>query len=176
MSQPSRREVRLLDAAAAERHRSALAEVLLDCVAGGAGVSFMADLDQAQAEAFFAQVGAEVAAGERLLAAAFDEEGLVGSVQLVLATPPNQPHRAELSKMLVHRAARRQGVGAAMLALAEREARGRGKTLITLDTVTGMDGERLYARCGYQRAGVIPSYALLPDGRDSDTTLFWKKL
>jgi GNAT superfamily N-acetyltransferase len=176
MSQPSRREVRLLDAAAAEHHRSALAEVLLDCVAGGAGVSFMADLDQAQAEAFFAKVAAEVAAGERLLVAAFDDGRLVGSVQLVLATPPNQPHRAELSKMLVHRAARRQGVGAAMLALAEREARGRGKTLITLDTVTGMDGERLYARCGYQRAGVIPSYALLPDGRDSDTTLFWKKL
>jgi GNAT superfamily N-acetyltransferase len=176
MSQPPRCEVRALDAAAAERHRRALAEVLLDCVAGGAGVSFMADLDQAQAEAFFAKVAAEVAAGERLLVAAFDDGRLVGSVQLVLATPPNQPHRAELSKMLVHRAARRQGVGAAMLALAEREARGRGKTLITLDTVTGMDGERLYARCGYQRAGVIPSYALLPDGRDSDTTLFWKKL
>jgi GNAT superfamily N-acetyltransferase len=155
----------------------ALAEVLLDCVQGGASISFMASLTPAQAQAFWAGVAGGVARGERVLLVAEDESGTVaGTVQLVTAQPDNQPHRADVAKMLVHRRARRRGVGARLLAALDTEARAAGKWVLVLDTVTGGDAERLYARAGWQRVGEIPDYALMPDGALCSTTFFHKQL
>ena len=152
-----------------------LADLLIDCVDGGASVSFMQPLPQADALTFWREVAAEVAAGRRALWVASDGGAVVGTVQLVLAQPPNQPHRADLAKMLVHRQSRRRGVGALLMAAAEQGARDAGKTLLVLDTASA-DAERLYARNGWQRCGTIPGYALLPDGTPCDTTYFYRQL
>jgi len=153
-----------------------LAGLLIDCVEGGASVSFMLPLPLDRAVAFWRRVAQGVAAGERALLVAEDAQGLCGTVQLVLEQPDNQPHRADLAKMLVHRRARRQGLGAALMRAAEATARECGKTLLVLDAVTGGDAERLYARLGWTKVGVIPGYALYPDGRPCDTTVFWKAI
>ena len=155
---------------------AALAEVLVDCVEGGASVSFMLPLTRDHAQAFWRRIAEGVASGERALLVAQDAQGIVGTVQLVLAMPDNQPHRADLAKMLVHRRARRQGLGAALMRAAEQLARDCGKTLLVLDTVTGGDAERLYAGLGWQRVGVIPDYALWPQGGLCATTVFYKAL
>jgi GNAT superfamily N-acetyltransferase len=168
--------VRTLDASSATAAMPALADVLIDCVHGGASVSFMAPLPQAKALAFWQGVAAGVARGERVLLVADDQTGIVGTVQVVLDQPDNQPHRADIAKMLVHRRARRQGIAAQLLAAAEAAARAAGKTVLVLDTVTGGDAERLYARCGWQRVGEIPNYALMPDGALCSTTYFHKQL
>ena len=118
----------------------------------------------------------EVEQGRRLLLAAFAGEELVGTVQVALAMQPNSPHRAEIAKLLVHRSARRRGIAQLLMERAEAEARAEGKTLLVLDTVTGDAAERLYERLGWTRVGVIPGYALYPDGRPCDTTVFWKSL
>lgn len=159
-----------------EQHIQQLADVLQDCVDGGASVSFMAPMGRDKALAFWRGVAQGVHAGERALLVAQDDEGIVGTVQLVLAQPDNQPHRADLSKMLVHRRARRSGLGATLMRAAEEAGRDCGKTLLVLDTVTGGDAERLYARLGWTRAGVIPDYALMPYGGLVPTTVFYKKL
>ncbi len=155
-----------------------LSAVLLDCVEGGASVSFMAPLTRERADAFWHCVVDDVATGNRILIAAQDPEcgEIVGTVQLVLSLPENQPHRADVAKMLVRRSARRQGVGAALMRAAEVAAQGAGRTLLVLDTVTGSDAERLYQRLGWTRVGVVPGYALFPDGRPCDTTIFFKTL
>jgi GNAT superfamily N-acetyltransferase len=169
--------VRALGAAAAAAAVPALAEVLTDCVHGGASVSFMAPLAPERALAFWQGVAEGVARGERLLLVAEDGAGaIVGTVQLVLAQPENQPHRADVAKMLVHRHARRQGIAQRLLQAAEDAARAAGKTVLVLDTVTGGDAERLYARAGWQRVGEIPNYALMPDGALCSTTYFHKQL
>lgn len=152
-----------------------LAEVLVDCVEGGASVSFMLPLSHEHALAFWRKVAAGVANGERALLVAEDAQGIVGTVQLVLDQPDNQPHRADLAKMLVHRRGRRLGLGEALMRAAEALARDCGKTLLVLDTVTGGDAERLYARLGWQRVGVIPDYALWPQGGLCATTVFYKR-
>jgi GNAT superfamily N-acetyltransferase len=152
-----------------------LADVLIDCVEGGASVSFMHPLPRDRAVAFWRGVAQSVAAGERALLVADDAHGLCGTVQLVLDQPENQPHRADLSKMLVHRRARRQGLGAALLRAAEATARECGKTLLVLDTASD-DAERLYERVGWQRVGVIPGYALLPQGGLCGTTVYYRNL
>ena len=152
----------------------ALAEVLIDCVAGGASVSFMHPLSQEKAVAFWRGVAEGVEQGERVLLVAEDDIGIVGTVQLILAQPENQPHRADVSKMLVHRRARRKGLGAALMRAAEAEARECGKTLLMLDTTSGMDAERLYARLGWQRFGEVPGHALLPQGGLSNTAFFYR--
>ncbi|MGD9831995.1 MAG: GNAT family N-acetyltransferase [Piscinibacter sp.] len=154
-----------------------LAEVLLDCVEGGASVSFMWPLPRERALSFWRGVAAGVRSGERLLLVGEAEPGRIdGTVQLVLAQPDNQPHRADLAKMLVHRRARRRGLARSLLDAAEQAARDEGKTVLVLDTVTGGDAERLYQRSGWQRVGVIPNYALMPDGRPCPTTYFHKPL
>jgi GNAT superfamily N-acetyltransferase len=156
----------------------ALSAVLIDCVEGGASVSFMSPLTRERADAFWHSVAEGVAGGERILLVA--EEGpdgpILGTVQVVLKQPENQPHRADIAKMLVHRRARKRGVGAALMRAAEDAARAAGKTVLVLDTVTGSDGERLYARLGWQRVGVIPDYALWPQGGLCDTTVFYKRV
>jgi GNAT superfamily N-acetyltransferase len=108
--------------------------------------------------------------------AAFIDSKLVGTVQILMATPPNQPHRADVAKLLVVRSARGKGVGARLMESVEEASRAAGKTLLVLDTATGDPGERLYTRLGWNRVGVIPKYALYPDGRWCDTTVFWKQL
>ncbi|HWP76096.1 MAG TPA: GNAT family N-acetyltransferase [Methylomirabilota bacterium] len=152
-----------------------LADVLIDCVEGGASVSFMHPLARERAVAFWRRVGRGVAAGERALLVAEDARGVCGTVQLVLEQPENQPHRAELSKMLVHRRARRQGLGAALMRAAEDAARECGKTLLVLDTAS-VDAERLYERQGWVRVGVIPDFALLPHGGLCGTTVYYRNL
>jgi GNAT superfamily N-acetyltransferase len=154
----------------------ALADLLIDCVEGGASVSFMLPLSRDRAVGFWRRVARGVAAGERALLVAEDARGLCGTVQLILDLPENQPHRADLAKMLVHRRARRQGLGAALMRAAEATARECGKTLLVLDAVTGGDAERLYARLGWHRVGVIPGYALMPQGGLCDTTVFYRNL
>ena len=169
-------EIRRLGGADANAHLDGLAAVLADCVAGGASVSYMAPFSHEQAQAAFEAVAADVQAGRRLLLAAFAEGTVIGTVQVVLALPPNQPHRGEIAKLLVHRSARRRGIAQLLMERAEAEARAEGKTLLVLDTVTGDDAERVYSRLGWTRVGVIPGYALYPDGRPCDTTVFWKAL
>jgi GNAT superfamily N-acetyltransferase len=165
--------IRALSADETEASASKLAEVLLDCIAGGASVSFMRDFPPVQALAYWRWAAAEVRAGKRVLFAAGDVDG---TAQLVLDTPPNQPHRAELAKMLVHRRSRRSGLGRALFAAVEAEARRRGRTLITFDTVTGGGAELLYLSCGCTKVGEIPGYALFPDGTPVATSVFYKRV
>jgi ribosomal protein S18 acetylase RimI-like enzyme len=152
-----------------------LAAVLCDCVEGGASVSFMQPFSTGQSLAFWRGVGASVERGERALLVAESAAGIVGTVQVVLAQPDNQPHRGDICKMLVARGARRHGVGALLMAAAETTARACGKTLLVLDTASA-DAERLYERLGWTRLGVIPGYALLPQGGLCDTTYYYRIL
>lgn len=169
--------IRRLAAHEAASAVEALADVLLDCVEGGASVSFMWPLPREKAIAFWAGVAEGVQRGERVLVVAEDEAGrIVGTAQLIVAQPDNQPHRADVAKMLVHRRARRRGLAQRLLTAVEAAAREAGKTVLVLDTVTGGDAERLYARGGWQVVGMIPNYALMPDGRPCSTTYFHKQL
>ncbi|RZJ59308.1 MAG: N-acetyltransferase, partial [Acidovorax sp.] len=144
---------------------------------GGASVSFMWPLRHDKALAFWCGVADGVARNERVLLVAEDAEGIiVGTVQLITAMPDNQPHRADVAKMLVHRRARRQGVAQRLMAAVDDAASDAGKTLLVLDTVTGGDAERLYERAGWQRVGVVPDYALMPDGAFCGTTFFCKRV
>ena len=169
-------EITRLDAAAARAHLDGLARVLADCVEDGASVSFLVPFSHDDARQVFEAVAADVEQGRRLLLAAFAEGELVGTVQVILALPPNQPHRAEIAKLLVHRSARRRGIARSLMERAETEARAQGKSLLVLDAVTGGDAERLYASTGWTKVGVIPGYALFPDGRPCDTTYFFKSI
>jgi GNAT superfamily N-acetyltransferase len=152
-----------------------LAGVLIDCVDGGASVSFMRPPTRERAVAFWRGVADGVAAGERALLVAEDDQGICGTVHLVLSQPENQPHRAELSKMLVLRRARCRGIGAALLRAAEDTARDCNKSLLVLDTASD-EAERLYQRQGWTRVGRIPGFALLPDGGLCATTLYYREI
>ena len=153
-----------------------LGEVLIDCVEGGASVSFMLPMTRAKADAYWQGVAASVERGECLVLAAFDAAGAItGTVQVLLKQPENQPHRADIAKMLVHRRARRQGIGAQLLTAAESAAVRAGRSLLVLDTASA-DAERLYARVGWQRVGEIPGYALWPGGGTCATTVFYKRI
>lgn len=155
----------------------ALSDVLIDCVEGGASVSFMLPLPRATALSFWHGALAATARSERVLLVAQTDTGrIVGTVQLITAQPDNQPHRADVAKMLVHRDARRSGVAGLLMAAIDDAARAEGKSVLVLDTVTGGDAERLYQRAGWQSAGVVPKYALMPDGAYCATTFFYKHL
>jgi GNAT superfamily N-acetyltransferase len=153
-----------------------LAALLVDCVEGGASVSFMHPLPRSKAVAFWRHVADGVAREARALLVAEDAGGIIGTVHLVLDLSENQPHRADLVKMLVHRRVRRQGVGAALMRAAEDLGRECGKSLLVLDAVTGGDAERLYARLGWVRCGVIPGYALKPHGGLCDATYLYRQI
>lgn len=168
--------LRRLDADDALRAVDALSDLLADCVDGGASVGFMAPLSRERAQNYWQSIAAAVARGERLLFVADDEHGIVGSAQLVVAQPDNQPHRADVSKMLVHRRARRRGVARQLLAAIDDAARACGRHVLVLDTVTGSAADHLYSGCGWQRVGEIPQYALMPDGAFCSTTYFYKQL
>lgn len=170
-------QVRTLSAEEAETHANALADVLIDCVQGGASVSFMLPISRDTALAFWRGVAQGVKRGERILLVAADGAGrMVGTAQLVLAQPENQPHRADVAKVLVCRDARGHGVGLRLMHAVEAAARAAGKTVLVLDTVTGGAAERLYARAGWQRVGDVPNYALMPDGALCGTTFYHKQL
>jgi GNAT superfamily N-acetyltransferase len=159
-----------------ERAIGELAEVLISCVEGGASVTFMLPLSRDKAGDYWRGVAESVGRGERVVLGALDAAGtIVGTVQVILNMPENQPHRGDLAKMLVHRSARRHGVGAALLAAAEECAREEGRSLLVLDTASA-DAERLYERQGWHRVGVVPGFALYPDGRPCATTFFFKSL
>ncbi|EON10884.1 GNAT family N-acetyltransferase [Pandoraea sp. SD6-2] len=183
MSASSSIALQRLDGTQALAAIDALADVLIDCVEGGASVSFMLPLTRERAAAFWRKVADGVARGERALlvarrcppGAAGDGE-IVGTVQLILDLPENQPHRADVAKMLVHRAARRQGVAQQLMAAIDDVARDEGRDVLVLDTVTGGDAERLYQRSGWQRAGDVPKFALMPDGAFCATTFYYKHL
>jgi GNAT superfamily N-acetyltransferase len=164
------RRLSALDAATVD----ALADVLIDCVEGGASVSFMLPLSRERAVAFWQDVASGVAAGKRAVLVAEDEHGECGTVQLVFDLPENQPHRADVAKMLVHRRARRQGVGEMLMRAAEATARECGKTLLVLDAVTGGDAARLYERLGWVKVGDIPGFALFPNGGPCSTTYYYR--
>lgn len=161
--------------AVVERELGELADVLIDVVDGGASIGFMHPLARTKALAFWQGVAGAVRRGERALIVAEDAVGIVGTVQLVLQLPENQPHRADLSKMIVHRRGRRRGVGAALLRAAEDAARACGRTLLVLDTASA-GAERLYERGGWVRVGVVPDFALMPDGAPCDTTFYYRQL
>jgi ribosomal protein S18 acetylase RimI-like enzyme len=167
-------DVRLLPADAAQREQSALAETLADCVAGGASVSFMWPYTIADAHRWWSGIIESVAGGKTVLFGGYVDGALAGTVQLGLDSPPNQRHRGDVRKLLVHRRARGRGLAGALMGAMEAEAVRRGLTLLTLDTVTGSNAERLYQRLGWTKTGIIPNYALFPDGRPCATTIFWK--
>jgi GNAT superfamily N-acetyltransferase len=157
-------------------HIDALADVLIDCVQGGASVSFMLPMTRDKALSFWRDVAAAVERGERAVLVAQDaRQHIIGTVQLVLAQPENQPHRADVAKLLVHRSARGQGLGDALMQAVEPLARSAGKTLLVLDTASAA-AEKIYRRQGWQRLGVIPGYALLPQGGLCDTAYFFKAI
>ncbi|CAN7442350.1 GNAT family N-acetyltransferase [Acidovorax sp. LjRoot129] len=169
--------IRRLGANEAAASVDALADVLIDCVQGGASVSFMWPLPRDKALAFWRGVADGVGRNDRVLLVAEDTGGrIVGTVQLITAMPDNQPHRADVAKMLVHRSARRQGVAQRLMAAVDNAARTESKTVLVLDTVTGGDAERLYERAGWQRVGIVPDYALMPDGAMCGTTFFCRHL
>lgn len=153
-----------------------LSDVLMDCVEGGASVSFMHPMTREKARVFWEKVAKGVGANERVLLVAEDATGICATVQLILDLPENQPHRADLAKMLVHRRMRRQGVGAALMKAAEAAALECGKTLLVLDAVTGGDAARLYEQLGWIRVGDVPDFALFPDGRKCSTTYYYRAL
>ncbi len=168
--------VRVLDADEALRRLDELSAVLIDSVEGGASVGFLAPMTRAKAEPYWRSVIEGVAAsGRRLLVAEDTAGGLLGTVQLVFAAPENQPHRADVSKLLVLRSARRQGIGEALMRAAEAEALATGRTVLVLDTATA-EAERVYDRAGWTRLGALPDYALMPDGSLCDTVFYYKRL
>jgi ribosomal protein S18 acetylase RimI-like enzyme len=169
-------EILRLEGSALDEHLDGLAAVLADCVAGGASVSYLEPFGHADARAAFEGFAEEAKRGRRIVLAALDADRVVGTVQVVLALPPNQPHRGEIAKLLVHRDARRRGIAERLMDEAEVQAVAAGRTLLVLDTVTGDPAERLYSRLGWTRVGEIPNYALYPDGRPCSTTFFWKEL
>lgn len=158
-------------------HLTGLSAVLANCVNGGASVSFMLPFSEKSAHAFWQRTAASVGRGERvvLVAKAVDQH-IIGTVQLILDQPENQPHRADVAKLLVHERARLSGVARALMQRLEEVAVDAQKTVLVLDTATGSGAERFYTRCGWQKAGEVPRYALMPDGALTATSIFYKFL
>ncbi len=166
-----------LDAEGAAQHREALVDLLVDSVVHGASVNFVQPMTREKAERWWDGALASHARDERVLLAATDSERPVGSVQLILAGQENQVFRADIGKLLVHSSARRQGIGAALMHAAEAEAQRLGRVLLTLDTETGSDGERLYQKLGWTRFGIVPGYATSADGSHrADCSFFYKQV
>ncbi|WP_283195807.1 GNAT family N-acetyltransferase [Rhizobium sp. AN80A] len=168
--------IRLLDATEARAAIPDLCDVLVDCVDGGASVGFMQPYRREDAEPYWRAVAESVASGATLLFAAEIDGRVLGTVQIGAAQMPNQPHRADLKKLLVHRAARGKGLARLLMRAAEEEAARRGKTILVLDTATGSDAEAIYPRLGWERVGVIPDYALWPQGGFCASTFFYKRI
>lgn len=168
--------IRILDAAEAEARLPELAALLVDAVAHGASVNFMAGFTDTEAQAFWRSQLPGLATGERRLVVAEAKAHIVGTAVLTLAPQPNGPHRAEVGKMLVHSGMRRQGLGRRLLAAAEAAALDAGRTLLILDTETGSPGDLLYRACGWTEAGRVADHSYTTDGRLASATIFRKAL
>lgn len=168
--------IRIFDRAATLASLTDLSGLFSETVRGGASMGYMLPFPPAEAEIYWRGVAEAVERGDVVLLVAGDEGHIAGSVQLGIAMPPNQPHRADIKKLMVHPLARGRGLSRLLMEAAETEAMARGRNLLVLDTATGEPAETIYARLGWQRAGVIPGYALFPDGRPCDTTVFYKTL
>jgi ribosomal protein S18 acetylase RimI-like enzyme len=153
-----------------------LAEIIVETVASGGSVSFMHPLSLEDARAFWEKSLVAAARGERVVFGAWDGDALIGTVTLLLDCPPNQPHRAEIAKMMTHPAHRRRGAATALMHAAEAEAIARGRTLLVLDTATDGGAAKLYERLGFTLAGEIPEYALKPHGGLTGTLIYWKRI
>jgi ribosomal protein S18 acetylase RimI-like enzyme len=167
-------EIRPMEGEEVRRRIEEFSNILVDCVEGGAGVSFMLPFGQANAVAFWLSVAGDCDAGKRIVIAALMDSVAVGTVQIVPVQIPNQPHRAEVAKLLVHRRARRRGIARALMTQVEVEARALKRSLLTFDTTTGDAAEQLYLSLGYVRAGIIPDYAHKPEGGLVATSVFYK--
>ncbi len=172
----ARISIRALDAAEAGARLDELAAILVDAVAHGASVNFMAGFSNGEAREFWRNQIPGIAGGEKRLLVGDDGGRLVGTVLLMFAHQPNAPHRAEIGKMLVLSSLRRQGLGRRLLTAAEDAARAAGRTLLLLDTEAGSAGDRLYRACGWTAIGAVPDHAFRPDGRLAETTMFYKTL
>lgn len=169
--------IRSLKAAEFESVSEALTDLLIDCVNGGASVSFMLPLERDKATAFWLVIGKSVARGERTVIVAEDEQGkIVGTVQLITSQPENQPHRADVAKLLVHSSARRKGIARRLMAYLEAVATTQEKSVLVLDTATGSAAEILYQNMGWLKVGDLPFYALMPDGSPCSTTFYYRQL
>lgn len=158
-------------------HLDALSAILENCVNGGASVSFMLPFSLEKARAFWRGIAESVGRNERLVLASIDpQDGVIGTVQLITDQPENQPHRADVAKLLVHEKARRKGAAMALMEELEVQARARGISVLVLDTSTGSGAETFYQRAGRQKVGEIPRYALMPDGAMTATSVFYKFL
>lgn len=169
-------DIRLLSAGDARAFLTDLCDVLADCVNGGASVGFMQPYGPADAVPYWQGVADSVESGATLLLGAVIEGRVAGTVQVGAAQMPNQPHRGDLKKLLVRRSARGKGLARLLMEAAEREAARAGKTLLVLDTATGSDAEAIYPRLGWQRVGIVPDYAMWPEGGLCDTTIFYKRI
>ncbi|WP_312406718.1 GNAT family N-acetyltransferase [Rhizobium sp.] len=168
--------IRILDATAARAAIPDLCEVLSDCINGGASLGFMLPFQPQDGEGYWSDIATEVETGGIILGVAEINGRVVGTVQVGLASKPNQPHRGDLMKLLVHRSGRGLGLSRKLMAAVEEEAARRGRTLLVLDTATGSEAEKIYPRFGWERVGVIPDYALWPQGGFCDTTIFYKRI
>lgn len=168
--------IRILDATSARAAIPDLCEVLSDCINGGASLGFMAPFQPQDGEAYWSDIAKEVEKGGIILGVAEIDRRVVGTVQVGLASKPNQPHRGDLMKLLVHRSGRGLGLSRKLMAAVEEEAVRRGRSLLVLDTATGSEAEQIYPRFGWERVGVIPDYALWPQGGFCDTTIFYKRI
>jgi GNAT superfamily N-acetyltransferase len=168
--------IRVFNSQQARAAMTELCDVLFDCVEGGASVGFMLPFEADIAQAFWQGVTAAVETGDVVLVVAEHDGKIVGTAQLVLKQPPNQPHRADVKKLLVHRAARGLGLSRLLMAEIEKQAALAGKTLLVLDTATGELAEGIYEKLGWTKAGIVPDYALFPDGRFCDTSIFYKRV
>jgi ribosomal protein S18 acetylase RimI-like enzyme len=154
----------------------ALSEILIETVANGGSVSFMHPLSQQAASDFWQASLASAGRGERIVLGAFENDHLIGTVTLLLDLPPNQPHRAEIAKMMTRISHRNRGVATALMGTAEAMAIDRGRTLLVLDTALEDGASWLYERMGFTLAGIIPDYALKPHGGLTGTMIYWKRL
>jgi ribosomal protein S18 acetylase RimI-like enzyme len=168
-------EIRIAPLAACPEVSRALVDLLVETVAGGASVTFMHPLAESAARDFWDSSFAAAARGERIVLGAFDGDALVGTVTLILQCPPNQPHRAEIAKLMTRASHRGRGIGTALMREAEREAAARGKTLLVLDTAADGGAATLYEALGYNLAGVIPDFSFKPHGGLSATRIYWKR-
>ncbi len=155
---------------------TALGEMLVETVANGGSVSFMHPLSQVAAEAFWRNSLTSADRGERIILGALDGDRLIGTVTLLLDLPPNQPHRAEIAKMMTRLSHRHRGIATALLREAERLALARGRWLLVLDTAEDEGAAGLYERMGFKLTGLIPDYALKPHGGLTGTLIYWKRL
>ena len=168
--------VEALDAAASASAERRLSALLATCVADGASLTWFPPLAPVVAQGYWRGVSSQVALGKAVLLVAWLEGEVVGSVQLAFDMPENQPHRAEVQKLMVEPAARRRGVGRALMRRAEQAARGIGRGLLVLDTRAGTPAEALYRAMGWTELGTIPGGELGPDRQPADVVHFWKRV